>query len=175
MELELVEKEMLDLQGIVKNVFLVSVLRKDRRQDTVNARMVYSKILRDRGHTLVSIGRSIKKDHSTILNHTSKADFIINHDKTIMEKYMICKELFLKEREPIVKDAKERDLHMTITKLNNKINDLNLEMQTLKAENSKIKRLKRIIDSIDSKTSIGREDFIESKINFMFNDLYGKY
>ena len=61
-------KEMQQLADIVKSVFNEDVKDKIQRREIVDARMVFSKILRERGYTYASIGRFLKKDHSTIVH-----------------------------------------------------------------------------------------------------------
>jgi enolase len=48
------------------------------------------KILHDKGFTLVFIGQTLKKDHSTIINCLNNTEFFIEHDKNIKQKYYIC-------------------------------------------------------------------------------------
>ncbi len=57
--------EMSLLKNIIKGLFDIDIDRSVRKREIVDCRLIYSKILRDRGYTSVSIGKSISKDHST--------------------------------------------------------------------------------------------------------------
>ena len=63
--MELTYKEKTDiekdtLKEIVSGVFNVEISLKDRRRNSVDARRIYSKILRERGYTFESIGGFIR-------------------------------------------------------------------------------------------------------------------
>ena len=57
------ETQTIILKQIVSEVFDVDILDKRRTRNVVDARGVYSKILKDKGFTLVFIGQSLNKDH----------------------------------------------------------------------------------------------------------------
>ena len=61
--------EMQELTEIIKSVFNEDVKDITRRREIVDARIVFSKILRERGYTHSAIGRFLRKDHSTILSY----------------------------------------------------------------------------------------------------------
>jgi chromosomal replication initiation ATPase DnaA len=55
------------LKEIVSKVFETDIMMKKRTRNNVEARMIYTKILRDELNTFASIGKSINKDHSTMV------------------------------------------------------------------------------------------------------------
>lgn len=84
------ETQTLILKQIVSEVFDVDIMEARRIRNAVDARAVYSKILHDKGFTLVSIGQSLGKDHSTIINCLNNIEFFIEKENNIKQKYYIC-------------------------------------------------------------------------------------
>jgi hypothetical protein len=117
---ESVEKEISALKEIVNNVFGVDLSKSTRERQLVDARRVYSKVLRDRNYTFELIGKSLGKDHATILHYTKSIDSILLYDKDLRDKYLTCKSLFLEGREQVLikRVNKDVDLFMTVIKLN---------------------------------------------------------
>lgn len=159
------------LQSIIKDVFNVNIMKTTRKRELVDARIIYSKILRERGYTLKTIGVSLGKDHSTILHYMSMVDFILKQDDRLLERYMQCRDEFLKDRQPIIKNATEKELMDRINSLNKRLDDLLLERNNILNLEIKNRRLESIIDLINARTPQGTERIIEKKINQMFNDI----
>lgn len=165
------EKDTKALIDIVNNVFSVNILKRNRQLKYVDARLVYSKILRDYGYTLKSIAESIGKDHTTIIHYMNQVDHMLRHDSQLMEKYLICKDSFVKDRDHILQKYSELELQIEIINLKNQIDELTLERSYVIRMDEKYKRLKNIIEVIDKRTPDGDEAFIERQINQMFNGI----
>lgn len=84
------ESQTLILKQIVSEVFDVDIMEPSRIRKAVDARGVYSKILNDKGFTLVFIGQTLGKDHSTIINCMNNIEFFIENENNIKQKYYIC-------------------------------------------------------------------------------------
>jgi len=158
------------LKIIIEDSFLVKLMSNNRRREVVNARMVFAKIIRERGHTFKSIGIYLKKDHSTIIHYVEQASNIVKQEKNLMDLYIDCKNKFLENREPLVAHT-DRDLVREILSLRNQLDDLILDYQNLRAYIDKYERIKNIINLIDARTEVGKENLIKKRINEMFNDL----
>ena len=65
------------LKEIVSQVFDTNINIKTRKRNNVEARMIFSKILREDGNTFESIGKAINKDHSTIVYYANQASILI--------------------------------------------------------------------------------------------------
>ena len=164
-------KEMQQLADIVKSVFNEDVKDKIQRREIVDARMVFSKILRERGYTYASIGRFLKKDHSTIINYMRNIYSLLTQVNGLMAKYIICRDLFLIDKEVLYINKEEKDNKLSIISLNNQIEKLILERENVTRMETKYKRIEDILSIIDKKTPNGKEKFILKKVNLMFNDI----
>lgn len=114
------EEEIEALKEIVNNVFCVDLSKVTRERKLVDARRVYSKVLRDRGYTFELIATALKKDHATVIHYMRSVDSILLYDKDVREKYMTCKNIFLEGKSPLILERKKKDadLFMTIVRLN---------------------------------------------------------
>jgi len=167
---EKVKSEMDDLQEIVENVFEVSLMNKKRLMSLVDARMVFSKILRDRGHTLTSIAKFLKKDHTTIMNYMDKVVYLLKQDDRLFENYMVSKDLFLKNREELIDEIKDKDLHMKIARANIQLDKLIAERNQVFEIDRKNTRFRYIIDLLNKRVPAGKEAYIENKIMQLLNE-----
>lgn len=163
--------EMESLQKIVEKIFEVKLMKLSRIRELVDARMVYAKILRDRGYTFKVIASSLNKDHTTVVHYMSMVETIFKQDSRLLLKYMQCRDEFLEGRDPIVRRASEKELTSRILELNNKIDELTLERDNILSIDKKNRRLESIIELIDKRTPQGAEKIIERRINQMFNDI----
>lgn len=164
-------KEMQQLAEIIKSVFNEDVKDKIQRREIVDARMVFSKILRERGYTYSSIGKFLKKDHSTIINYMRNVHSLLTQINGLMAKYVECRDLFLINKEALDINKEAKDNKLSIISLNNQIEKLILERDNVTQMEMKYKRIVDILNVIDKKTPNGREKFILKKINLMFNDI----
>jgi IS30 family transposase len=113
----------------------------NQKQGVVDARAVYSKILRERGYSLEVIGKSLNKHHSTILHHLKNIDFLIEKDKNLRDRYIHCKLNFLRDKEPFeIVSKKDRDSYMSVVRLKNELEE------TIKSKN---KILNDFVDYIE--------------------------
>ena len=88
---------MKELIKIVNEVFLVDLTLNNRKRETVDARKVYSKILRDSGYSYEFIGKTINKDHATIIHYIKNIDHLLSYDQALIDKYIVCKNIFTGE------------------------------------------------------------------------------
>jgi hypothetical protein len=165
----LAQKEMDSLKDIVNQMFNVSIVKKCRRIETVNARMVFSKILRQRSYTLCDIGRYLKKDHSTVVHYMNNIDNFISHDERLNELYYKCRETFFETNDPLP-SYKEKDLIKEVISLREIVEDMKNEVAKYRKRHEKYSRISEIINLIDSRTPVGQEGKIKKKVTEMFNE-----
>lgn len=168
MESEDVTKEKDVLKNIVENVFETEIMKMRRYQTIVEARMVFSKILADRGHSISSIGRYLSKNHATIIYYNRHVADLLEQYPYLFSKYMECKNAFLEGREPIV-FLKERDVQMMMNKLRVKVDELIQEKESMRSTMKKYKRFDRIFELLNERAKYIDEDILYNKINAILN------
>lgn len=140
---EKMELEITQLKEIVSNVFAVDFSGSSRNRDLVDARRVFSKVLRDRGYTFEYIAKAIDRNHATVIHYMKSIESIIAYDKSIRDKYINCKNLFLENKGPLVIESRKKDVDMFVT-----IIRLNEELQNCLKEKKEI--LIKFVDYIEN-------------------------
>lgn len=158
------KKEVEELIDIIKNEFGVDIRKKTRKQAYIDGRFVFAKILTDRGYGISDLGRAIGKHHSSIIHHRDSANDLLETNPAFAQKYMACRDKFMSGKNDLVEIPDKE-------KLLNQIDTLILDRNALLEEVQKHKRLKNIIEFIDSRTPSGKESFVLRKINLMFNGI----
>jgi hypothetical protein len=127
------KEEIDELKKIVNDVFFVDLLENNRKRKVVDARRVYSKILRDRGYTFESIGQTLNLNHATILHYIKTIENIIAYDFDFKEKYISCKNDFLKDKKIIrpMKRKIDMDVYMSAIRLKNELDECILNKKEL--------------------------------------------
>jgi len=141
--------EMNELKDIVDTIFNVNITNSVRKKEYVEARMVFAKILHERGATIVSIARFLEKNHCSILNYMGNFDSYFT-DISLKKKYVVCREAFFQKR-PVDK--------------------LYLEKDKISAIEYKYKRFKNILDIMNERTPYGKEEVLEKKIISFLNGI----
>lgn len=115
-----------ELKTIVNNIFLTDVDSDNRQRQVVDARKVYSKILRDLGYSCQAVGDSIKKDHATILHYQKSIEYLLAYDSTLRAKYKACKNAFLSDKQHLVVKTKkkDKDIYLTVIRLEERLEKL---------------------------------------------------
>jgi hypothetical protein len=157
------------LKQIIQDTTGVNIMKVSRMRPYVDARMIYSKILRDRGYKLGSIGKTLMKDHSTIIHYLSNVDIFIKTDKELVESYSTCLSKFYEAFSPD-ENYDVFALQKKVECLTNKLNELNLLEKQVNEKDIMYKRLTNIIKLVNERTPNGKEDLVEKKINAMFNN-----
>ncbi len=167
-ENEDVTKEKDALKDIVENVFQTEIMSSRRYQTIVEARMVFAKILVDRGHSLSSIGRYIDKNHATIIYYNKHLTNLLEQYPYLFNKYMECKNAFLDKRDPII-FFKERNVQAMMAKLMEKVDELIMEKENLKSTIKRYRKFERIVELLHDKARYYDEVALYQKINSIFN------
>jgi hypothetical protein len=169
-KLETIEQEMECLKKIIEDIFgLDDMMSNSRERKYIDARMIYSKILKDRGHTLTSIGRSLNKDHATILHHVVRSEYLIKQEEPLHRKYLSARAEFLCDREVFYKNPSQRDMINRINSLTNQLEVYINERERVLIQENNYKRLRGIIKLLSEKLPEGKESLAEKKIKRMLN------
>jgi hypothetical protein len=165
------KQEMESLKGIVEKAFDVNIMKKNREREIVEARMVYAKILRDRGYSYKSIAVSLKKDHTTVIHYVQVIGFILTQDSRLLQRYVECKKEFMIDKEDFIAfKLTEKELGSRIEELTNKVDSLLLERDEIIKIKKSNARLEIIIDMLKENIKEGQEKFYERKLNQIFNE-----
>ena len=159
------------LKEIVSQVFETNINIKTRKRNNVEARMIFSKILREDGNTFESIGKAINKDHSTIIYYANQASILIKQSIELSNKYLECKNCYINNLDVVLPQMKYDELKNEVVELKALINQLTTERNEIIKVKEKYNRIKKIINLVAERTHVGKEEFIEKKINQMFNGI----
>ena len=128
------------LKDIVNQVFKLDIMEKNRRNEVVEARMVYSQILRDSEFmTLSNIAKSIDKNHATIIDYIKNFNYIIKPDERLWDMYLTCARIY-NETDHIANTLELEECRNLIFSLENKIKKLSLEIGRLNLEHETYKK-----------------------------------
>jgi hypothetical protein len=163
------DKEAESLKGIIKDVIGVDIMKRTRMRMYVDAKMVYAKILRDRGYALSSIGRTLMTDHSMIIHYLRNVDVFIKTEKEMANMYVVCSTKFY-DMFPQEDESNIFILQKKVADLTTRLNELTLERSSILDKEQSYARIGKIIDIINERTLPGKELAVERKINAMFNN-----
>jgi hypothetical protein len=164
------DTEMNSLKEIISDTTGINIMDKNRFRQVVDARIVFSKIIRERGYTFSSIARYLNKDHTTIIHYICECNSLIQTNDKIMETYLICRDKFLQDKDALLTYT-DKDAVKEMIVLKNDIENLMLKNSRIKNLEIKYERLNEIINLIDKRTPEGDEHRIRKEIMKMFNGL----
>lgn len=160
-----------ELKAIVKKIFGVNIDVNTRKRAFVDARIVYSKILRDIGISFEAIGRTINKDHATIIHYLRNIDHIFAQDKLLFDNFKKCRYILFKcvdEDSIFIDEAAYKKVYI---ELEERIKEIEVRYTELHRQVEQYKRIESIIDLVNERTAEGMEEVVENKIRAMFNGL----
>jgi len=167
-------EEVKQLISIINMVFNIDIMSKRRQRVFIQARMIYARLLRDKGYTLKYIGRTIGKDHATIIHYLDIIDMDLKHNHTFRDNFVKVSSMFFEDYDPI-HSLEAEELKNKIFLMRNEINELYLENKyinnkydSLQKENE---RLLPIINLIRERTVIGTEHIVIKKLNALLNSI----
>ena len=80
------------LADICQTVFDTDVFVSCRKRAYVDARIVFSNLLKEQGMGPSAIGRILGRDHATVLHYFRKFEALLETDKAFRKQYVICRE-----------------------------------------------------------------------------------
>jgi Ulp1 family protease len=161
------------VKQIVELVTGVKIIENNRKREVIDARMIYAKILRERGASLVSIGMTINKDHTTIIHYLRTMDSLLITDREVIRKYIKSKELLLLDEQDL-NLLNENDTVSELSRLKETLEISEKKVKLLQDENEKLnremERFRGILKIIDEATPMGQEEIVERKIKRMLDE-----
>ena len=181
------------LYGIVAEVFEDDILHGRRYRNVIDARKVYSYILRENGYTYSQIARFMLKNHATVMHHCKDAPYLLECDVELKEKYLLCKSRYLEsignanyiredvsnkklitiisEKDMIIQALEEKVKYLELRQeaLNNKLDWYKDEVGFYKPE------LKTLYKIITDRTKPKTVTHTARKLNTLYNGVYEGY
>ena len=155
----------------MNSFFGFSLSDKSRKKEIVEARMMYAKIMKR--HTKLSlkaIGRAISKDHATIIHYLNNFSWFKKTDLAFSSKFDLLTEMYDEFRGSWIDDVKYED-DRKVFFLEKTVERLSEQKETYEKYVKRIERIDSIIQLIEQRTPRGEEEYVEGKINRMFNSI----
>jgi hypothetical protein len=161
------------VKNIVQLVTGSNIFERNRKRGVVEARMLYGILLYELGYTFKGIGRTINKDHTTIIHYTRSIKDLIETDNNIAKKYLKCKKMLLLETtSDDLADYEIRRIKDELHIAKQEIELLTKEREELISEytHKKDKRMTKIFKLLEDNTPVGHELIIERKLIKFFDE-----
>jgi hypothetical protein len=122
-----------NLITLINETFKIDITADTRKQEYVFGRMIYYKILRDLGYGYQPIGRTLDKDHSTVIHGVRTFDDLVLYDKELYRTYTIIKELVIKSIDTVnIEKATYSEIVRCLNNLERENVSLRQEIQLLR-------------------------------------------
>jgi len=165
------------LRDAVEEVMEVSLITTSRKREHVEARMVFSKILIDRGHTKVSVGRFLNKTHSIVIHYCKQFEDLTPYDKVLRYNYETVLSIYRKGYDPVY-NMDRSQMKTEIFGMRGKLKIKELEVESMKEKLKEAKqetvndmRLERL-KSLMSRVPVGDEEAVYNRLNIFLNGLH---
>jgi len=148
------------------------LLKPCRLRPNVDSRRVYARILFDRGWNLTQIGRSLKRDHSTIHHYLKDFDWFLMHDAKVRDIFYSIKEALDRQlaTDPLT-TLEDDELVSRIYKLRDEKKFLVAALKGLQNELDKDKKYGDIFASICERVPPHKIDEFSIKLNRILNGM----
>ncbi len=169
-------KEFQHLRVLIEAILGINVRdEQSRKQEVVNARMIYANILKEQGFGCSVIAKSIRKTHATVIHYFKQFEWYTQSDDQLNNNFKRIKREYRKEYDPI-QEMSDAELKKELSSLRTENKKLYSEQQfltlELTEEKKKNKRLYSIFSLIEERTKIGSEDDVLRKLNTFYNGVY---
>ena len=160
------ELKMEALSQIIDREFGVVLHKFTKKQEYVDARKVFCKILNETGFNPHEVCDFMRRS-LTIHNYYLKdVDSLLKYNPETNEKYLKCKELFFITVRGVNQDEPEY-----VVGARSKVNYSVWDKESLNKVEDKYERIKNIIQLIDFNTPVGKENFVFEKLVHVFEKL----
>jgi hypothetical protein len=165
------------IKEAVEEATMTDILNNKRTGPNVEARMIFTSMVRDKGYTYKKIQAVLNKDHSTLMYYNETIKDVMKFDRKLQRKYLACKEALLQKEYINKLDSKEfakQELLLekersSILEEENKylVREMEILIKQFTFDNNG--RLSKIFKFITDNTSVGGEHIIYRSIKKMFN------
>jgi len=103
--------------------------------------------------------------------YVNQASILIKQYSDIESKYLECKNYYINNLDVVSPEIKYDEMKNEISELKLLVNQLTTERKEIIKVQKKYNRIKKIINLVAERTHLGKEEFVERKINEMFNGI----
>jgi|DEB0MinimDraft_12_1074336.scaffolds.fasta_scaffold11425_2 hypothetical protein len=154
--------------------FGLDIMENTRARKYVDARMIYSLILKERGYGCTLISRSINKTHCTVLHYLRIANDLLGQLPELRKIYSRVKKSHSVEYD-VVYDMGAKELREYIYELRDSVDTLSLQLKELKTTvdtyESNGGRFSKLFFILKSRVPEGKEEKLQSKLIQLINEL----
>jgi hypothetical protein len=156
---------------IIKDNFNVEIFDKKRNKEIVEGRLICAKLLHSAGYTYTSIGKAMKRDHSSIIYYVKTLNNLVIQPNELRYKYHQCKDIYFKESNDLLDKINRTHYADEVLLLRKQLHNLSNNVHRLSSFYDKYKRLEDIVLLVNERTEFGKEDEVRKRIMRMFNTI----
>lgn len=154
------------LSQIVNREFEANIFNHSKKQNNVNARKVFCKILSDIGFSSDDICGFLKRDYGVYMYYMGDVENLLKHKPDVKQKYLESKELFFLNIKVFVQDQYEYVPSRSI-----KMGYSVWDRSSLEKVEDKYDRIRKIIELVDINTPLGEEHLVFDKLVQVFETI----
>jgi hypothetical protein len=154
------------LSQIVNREFEANIFNNSKKQNNVNARKIFCKILSDIGFSWEDISGFMKKSYGVYMYYMRDVESLLKYNPKVKEKYLECKDLFFITIKEVVQEQYEY-----VPSRSKKIDYSVWDRNSLEKVEDKYDRIKKIIELIDINTPLGQEQLVFEKLIQVFETI----
>jgi hypothetical protein len=154
------------LSQIVNREFEANIFNYSKKQNNVNARKVFCKILSDIGFSSDDICGFMKKSYGVYMYYMRDVENLLKYNPNVNEKYLESKDLFFITIKGVVQDQYEY-VPSRSTKMEYSVWD----RSGLEKVEDKYGRIRKIIELVDINTPLGKEHLVFDKLVQVFETI----
>lgn len=176
--MEKLDEETKRLKKITETAYGVHLSSNRRTRDNVDAKRVFSLIMKERGYGCSQIARILNKTHATILHYWRTSSGFIESDIHLADKYnAISKDFYCNSKS--LEDVNNEGLIKRISLLEDENKSTNLankqlekKIESLTKEIYNHKGYEVLYSIIRERTKPETQTFIAKKLNTFYNGVY---
>ena len=163
------------LKAIINTVFQLDLTKKTRLKEYVDARIIFSYILKEQGLGSTALSKILKVNHATIHNYWKKYEIYMSTDVHLRNKNSMIREEYFNGEDPVY-ELNNLEIKNELILLRKKNKELSLENEKLNLEIIGIKKEEErwdgIMKMIKQRTRRNTEKEVEFKLTRFFNGVY---
>lgn len=178
MKTTMIDNDARRLQTITEKVFGTKLHSKRRSRPEVDARFIFSLIMKERGYGSTKLGRLLNKNHATIIHYWKNAEWYLKSDADLRRKYNQVQQEFYESLDSLnVFNRAMFERKIDVLEKKNKqcildSKDLKLEVEQLREEVKPYRQYKEILDLVIERARPQELTYTKKKLNTFFNGLY---